>query len=288
MKTPSQYRVLVVEDDLDASGHFARALREQGYAVDIANDLKAAVNLINAKTYHGALVDIMLAGERDRTNRDGLQVLRRLAEMNEGTRSIVLSGQYEPQLSADTLQEYKAAQYLDKGNIRQQGTKLITEKMAEVLRDVRLLRYGRRGGKSKEEIGVLTFLSGGSTEEAMWIDRCLRSLKPAGGYAGLRQFFETFCEPLLPLLPATATAAPMSINTDHRVAVGDFWSKALGQAISLRVKNAGDGSAQSAADDQALGQLIVEHRGSDLYGSCHALPAGKRDNYVATIEAQSR
>jgi CheY-like chemotaxis protein len=288
MKTPSEYRVLVVEDDLDFSRHFARALREQGYAVDVANELNAALDLLNAKTYHAALVDIMLAGEHNRTNRDGLRVLRRLDELNEGTRAIVLSGQNEPQLSADTLQEYKAVQYLDKGNIRKQGIKLITDKMAEVLEGVRLLRYGKRSGKSKdEEIGALTFMSGGSNHEAVWIDQCLRSLKPAGGYVGLRQFFEAFCEPLAPLFPAATADRPMTVNSDQRFAVGEFWTKALGQAISLYVRNVDD-PPRDIDSNRTLGEMLSEHRASNLHGCCRQIRAGKRTDYVAALQTESR
>jgi CheY-like chemotaxis protein len=289
MKASSQYRVLIVEDDLDASRHFARALREQGYVADVANDLKTALNLIDSKTYHAALVDIMLAGELDRTNRDGLEVLRRIGELNEGTRPIVLSGQNEPQLSADTLQEYKAVQYLDKGNIRKQGIKLVTDKMAEVLAGVRLLRYGKIGGKFKdEEIGVLTFMSGGSNDEAIWIDKCLRNLKPAGGYSGLKQFFETFCEPFLPLLRATNATTPMAIHSEHRFGVGHFWSKALGEAIILYVRNAEEPPPASVEAAQLLGKMISEYRGSHLHGSCHQAPAGKRSDYVANLRTENR
>jgi hypothetical protein len=251
--------------------------------VDVANDLKTALDLIDAKTYHAALVDIMLAGPHDRTDRGGLRVLRRLGELNEGTRAIVLSGQDEPQLSADTLQEYKAVWFLQKTNILRQGLKLVTDKVAEVLEGVSLLRYGRRGGKSKgEEIGVLTFMSGGSSDEAIWIDRCLRSLKPAGGYAGLRQFLETFCEPLLPLFPRTTGESPMIVKADQRYVLGDFWSKALGQSISLYVRNTDD-SPPDVSANQALGKVISEHNASHLSGCCYELRGGKRADFVATF-----
>ena len=65
-------RILVVEDELDLQRGLARALRDEGYAVDTADDGESG--LFNAETidYDAVVLDVMLP------RLDGWQILARL------------------------------------------------------------------------------------------------------------------------------------------------------------------------------------------------------------------
>jgi two-component system, OmpR family, response regulator len=65
-------RVLVVEDEAKLAGLLARGLREEGYAVDIAERGEDAVWMAEATPYDAILLDVMLPGV------DGFEVARRL------------------------------------------------------------------------------------------------------------------------------------------------------------------------------------------------------------------
>ena len=53
-------RVLVVEDDRSIAGFIAGGLRQEGFAVDVAEDGVAALELARAGPYDAAVVDVML------------------------------------------------------------------------------------------------------------------------------------------------------------------------------------------------------------------------------------
>src|SRR5262249_43627301 len=53
-------RLLLVEDDADAAHVLAKGLREQGYAVDVAPDGRAALVAADGTDYDAMLLDVML------------------------------------------------------------------------------------------------------------------------------------------------------------------------------------------------------------------------------------
>jgi len=65
-------RILVVEDELDLQLALARALREEGYAVDTAEDGESALFNAESIDYDAVILDVMLP------QLDGWQVLARL------------------------------------------------------------------------------------------------------------------------------------------------------------------------------------------------------------------
>ena len=65
-------RVLVIEDEAKFAGLLARGLREEGYAVDVADRGEDAVWMAEATPYDAILLDVMLPGV------DGFEVARKL------------------------------------------------------------------------------------------------------------------------------------------------------------------------------------------------------------------
>lgn len=68
-------RVLVVEDDAKLAGYLAQALREEGYAVDVAHTGTEGSLLAKTEPYDVVVLDVLLPG------RNGFQIV---AEMREG------------------------------------------------------------------------------------------------------------------------------------------------------------------------------------------------------------
>jgi len=65
-------RILLVEDEADLAAALARALREEGYACDVASDGRAALHALGASEYDLVILDLMLP------ELDGRSVLGRL------------------------------------------------------------------------------------------------------------------------------------------------------------------------------------------------------------------
>src|SRR5258708_12480377 len=67
-------RILLVEDERKVASFIARALRENSYAVDIAESGEKALELTTDVTYDAILLDVRLPGLR------GIQVCRELRQ----------------------------------------------------------------------------------------------------------------------------------------------------------------------------------------------------------------
>ncbi len=84
-------RVLVVEDDRMIASGIERALRQEGYVVDGAEDGKKAAAALRAATFDLVLLDLGLPG------RDGLEVLRELRARGDATPVIIVTARDDVQ-----------------------------------------------------------------------------------------------------------------------------------------------------------------------------------------------
>jgi CheY-like chemotaxis protein len=67
-------RILIVEDEPDLLNGLAKALREEGYAVDVAEDGSVGLFKAESTAYDAIVLDVMLPVM------DGFELLRRLRE----------------------------------------------------------------------------------------------------------------------------------------------------------------------------------------------------------------
>lgn len=220
----SKQRILVVEN-LDALRELSMiGLRRAGFVVDGAGTLQETLDVLDAKTFHFALVDLMLR-DPDDYSVEGLQVLERLRNLGEGTVPIVLSGQDEPQTAADTLKQYSAFHYVAKSKLLESGMGYLLELTCKAVESTEIKKYG-------DSDSILSVLAG--TDGAVaWIERCLRTLKPKKDCVGLKSFFTGFCEPMVPIMPQLGVSPPLIIQEERRLASGRFWSKGLGLPLEL-------------------------------------------------------
>ena len=78
-------RVLVVEDDTKLASVLRQGLKEQGFAVDIADDGAVGLKLALGTDYDAVLLDLMLPGQ------DGLDVLRELRKEGRAVPVLILT-----------------------------------------------------------------------------------------------------------------------------------------------------------------------------------------------------
>jgi DNA-binding response OmpR family regulator len=78
-------RILLVEDEPAAARVLARGLREQAYAVDVADDGRDALFQASINDYDAIVLDVMLPGQ------DGLSVCRSLRESGSDVPVIMLT-----------------------------------------------------------------------------------------------------------------------------------------------------------------------------------------------------
>ena len=81
-------RILVVEDDRSIAGFIAGGLRQEGFAVDVAEDGVAGLELARAGPYDAAVVDVMLP------RLDGLTLVTALRHAGVATPVLFLSARH--------------------------------------------------------------------------------------------------------------------------------------------------------------------------------------------------
>jgi DNA-binding response OmpR family regulator len=82
-------RVLVVDDDKKTAGFISKALKSDGFAVDVLHHGDDALNAVLVTPFDAVVLDIMLAG------RDGLSVVRQLRARGNRTPVLLLSARGE-------------------------------------------------------------------------------------------------------------------------------------------------------------------------------------------------
>ena len=82
-------KILLVEDEIKIREWVTKALRENGFVVDPVGDGNDAYQLLQTRSYDGAILDIMLPG------RDGLSLLKSLRREGNNLPVLVLSARGE-------------------------------------------------------------------------------------------------------------------------------------------------------------------------------------------------
>lgn len=82
-------RILVVEDNKKTAAFISKALKSEGFAIDVVYDGVTALHTITTAPYDGVVLDIMLPGL------DGLGVLRQLRSQHNHTPVLLLSARGE-------------------------------------------------------------------------------------------------------------------------------------------------------------------------------------------------
>jgi DNA-binding NarL/FixJ family response regulator len=110
-------RALVVEDNRSWQQILAEILTDAGLAVDVVDDLDAAIAALRAHPHRLAIVDLSLEGS-DPHNQDGLRVLEAVRRQDPGCATILLSGYTTVEIAVSALNEYGAFTCLRKEGFR--------------------------------------------------------------------------------------------------------------------------------------------------------------------------
>ena len=125
-------RILVVEDDKKTASFIRKALRGEGFAVDVCHNGDDGLHLAETTPYDALVLDIMLPG------RDGLSVLRQLRDRRNATPVLLLSARGEVNERVEGL-DAGADDYLPKPFA-----------LAELIARVRAM--GRRGNEPRATV----------------------------------------------------------------------------------------------------------------------------------------
>ena len=98
MNAQREPAILVVDDERDIRENLRDILTDLGYAVDVAGDGPSALELVQAKHYDVALLDLRMPGM------DGLELYRRIKELRSGTVAIIVTAYATAETTRDALE----------------------------------------------------------------------------------------------------------------------------------------------------------------------------------------
>jgi DNA-binding NarL/FixJ family response regulator len=110
-------RALIVEDNRSWQQILTEILTDAGLAVEVVDDLGAAIAALRAHPHRLAVVDLSLEGS-DPHNQDGLRVLEAVRRRDPGCATILLSGYATVEIAVSALNEYGAFTCLRKEGFR--------------------------------------------------------------------------------------------------------------------------------------------------------------------------
>jgi two-component system response regulator AtoC len=130
-------RVLVIDDEPQVRKSLYRVLADEGYKVDTAESARAGVELVERLKPHIVILDLKLP------DGSGLDVLKRISELDESIQTIVITAYAEVQLAVEAM-KMGAAEFLKKPYELQELVLALKSVAKNVARERHLSLYRRR------------------------------------------------------------------------------------------------------------------------------------------------
>jgi len=213
-------RILIVEDDLELIDFYLDGLSSLNVDIDTSVSKNEALEKIRNRSYHLAIVDIMLTSNIE--DRSGLEVVDYINFMQDNTKIIVASSTIDVHVPADLFQK-NIGYYLIKNNIRK--AKDYLDPVTTSLNEVKLNLLGNCPS-------VLSYLSKGRNVDD-WISLIRNELSISRDSISL--IFEEIFNPLLPVLKLKKSKECISVDTNNGSFYGTIWSRSLGKPLWISI-----------------------------------------------------
>jgi DNA-binding NarL/FixJ family response regulator len=243
-------RVLIVDDSAMWRDLFRECFEGLPSAdLEIVGTYKEADDLLDRKHFHLAVVDLALQ-ERER-ELQGLKLARKIAELNEGTRTIIISGYADATIATEVLTSRHAFYLVEK-------EKFDSKRLIE------LAQHGIAQASRDYEIkfmSAIEFLRGHEAKNP-WVANVLRAVLGTdttpvwSGIASLRDFLNALLAGSYPLLHHRGDKGSI-IDSKAGVVTTLCWSKAWGEPILVRFGKH-EFMSQELKEVEDLPQLLIQ------------------------------
>jgi CheY-like chemotaxis protein len=194
-------------------------LEKEGYRVWTAGRLPEALDLLDRHFFHVAIVDIRLVDDQP-GNQDGIEVVKRISQADEGTRAIIITAFGTIKMARDAFKEYEVSEFMEKQTHDQARFCQVVEQAVEEARGQIMDRRGRGPG-------LRDLIRGVSPQE---IQEALAS----GGLEELDALFKRLLYDFHPLLSDRQEARLIEREGKPAMVEACYWSRMSGQPILVR------------------------------------------------------
>lgn len=211
-------RILIVEDRKYIQRYYTLGLDKKGISYDIVDSRLEAIEKLKKQSYEGAIVDLQLTD--DESYSQGIEVLKYIEAVQEGTNAIVVSGTPHPQ---DIIDSYEggAVKVILKAD---KSYPEIAEEFADQCKNVKIHYFGKFPSLN-------AYLASPDDNAIYWEDSINKILKL--GYQDLNKTLNKAFKDYLPILRPIKKEKSFEMDTSNGVAFGSFWSKGKGFPILL-------------------------------------------------------
>ena len=250
---------LALDDGASWLRKFVRLLSGAGVSViATAQTLTEVSDRLDREFFHVSLIDMSLVGSR---NRDGLKVISKIYQQNEGAEAILATAYGHPQEGHEATR-HGAFDVLSKEHLDYAATVLTIQKACE---QARANLTGYRVG--------LNLLAGGPTGEDRVIEESNIIRVIGGGVAKVEGLTSRLLKGLYPFLRLKADPYP-KIDDKEKVVYGRYWSKMIGSPVAVVLGNRSEIMRRletykenpSQGDDGNVEEILAHHEEGDVAG----------------------
>lgn len=276
----SAHRVLIVEDDPSWQENFKETVESLDYVAQLAGSFRVADSRLNRQHFHLVLVDLRL--QEGAEELQGMKLVQKVAELDEGTSTIIVSGYADATIATEALKRFDAFYVIEKDRVDpRQFVELVQAAVSQADEKYRA-RFA----------SAMDFLSAGQDVHS-WAAEVLSALIGENRTLGLndlnqlRDLLNVLLDGLFPLLHHRLEKRVL-IDRDAGVVRGHYWSKALGDAIALELGSR-ELVEREIADAGELTELAVrggiarrerEHAVGDLGGIVYRLGDARFEDFA--------
>jgi two-component system response regulator (stage 0 sporulation protein F) len=246
-------KVLIVEDEATWRKLYQKVLEKEGYQVWTAGSLPAALDLLDHHFFHVAIVDIRLVDDQP-GNQDGIEVVKRISQDDEGTKVIIITAFGTIQMTRDAFKEYDVFEFMEKQTHDQARFCQVVAQAAEEARSQIMDRRVRGSG-------LRDLVRGFSPQE-------IQETLASGGLQELDTLFKGLLYDLHPLLPGRQETRLIEREGKPVMVEACYWSRMVGQPIVVKFGRRQDVEEEAKAFDEHPQELRakLKVRTSDHFG----------------------
>jgi CheY-like chemotaxis protein len=211
-------RILIVEDNKDTQRYYARGLERKGVPYDIVDSRIEAIELLKKRSYEGAIVDLQLTD--DESYHQGIEVLKYIKRVDEGTRAIVVSGTPHPKDIVESF-EGGAVKVILKAD---KSYPEIAEELVGRCEDMKLRYFG-------SFTSLKAYLAFPENRTIFWEDSINTILQC--GYENVNILLQKALDKYLPILRPINNEESFKMDLKNSVVFGSFWSKGKGFPVLI-------------------------------------------------------
>jgi len=257
-------RIIVIEDDIDLLDNYLENLEDLNLIVDTADNKIEALEKIKCRTYHVAMVDIMLTN--DPFDRGGIEVIKYIQSLNEGTNVVVLSASDDVRVPVDAWDQ-GALKYLVKKYIKSSEDYL--KIVRELLEISKLKLYGN--------FSSLHPYLACPENISYWEDHLSRMLGVS--YNVFSEIITKTFDPILPVL--RKKDQKFKIQHKDKTVYSQLWSKSLGSGVFISISRDDNSICKPATNLQATHYMCLETYG--YKSNIWTISSDKRSDYLDSL-----